>query len=416
MALDVFISYSTKDKSTADAICAALEANGIRCWIAPRDIQPGSDWGESIIDAIHACRAMVLVFSGNSNASSQIKREIERAVNVGIPVVPFRIEDILPSKTLEYFISTQHWLDALTPPLEQHLQYLATTMRAILAQKVDGSEAEVREPQLKPHPAAPAATPPPAAAPELKPTPPPAAAAAPEPPPAAPAAPVAAPAPAAGVSGRKFAWRVVVIGIIVLVGVSYRVSWRRGDRPTTPPVAVQVPEKPLSSDKAPAPAEPAEKAKVAVKPPNGEGQGPIILLPTPPQTETKGPKQEAPIAPEPKAIPTTTWEEGAEAFKKAQDWQGLLAHCRRWTKAEPGSAFAWFSGGVAYGNLGRHREAIEAYREALRLKPDDASAWFNLAIAYSNIGNRSAAIEALKELKRYDPKEAERLYNVITRP
>jgi hypothetical protein len=153
MALDVFISYSTKDKSTADAICAALEANGIRCWIAPRDIQPGNDWGESIIDAIHACRAMVLVFSANYNASSQIKREIERAMNVGIPVVPFRIEDVLPSKTLEYFISTQHWLDALTPPLEQHLQYLATTMRAILAQKVDGSEAEVREPQLKPHPA-----------------------------------------------------------------------------------------------------------------------------------------------------------------------------------------------------------------------------------------------------------------------
>jgi len=116
MAHDVFVSYSTKDKPTADAICAALEANGIRCWIAPRDILPGSDWGEAIIDAIHACRAMVLVFSGSSNASSQIKREIERAVNVGIPVLPFRIEDVLPSKTLEYFISTQHWLDALTPP------------------------------------------------------------------------------------------------------------------------------------------------------------------------------------------------------------------------------------------------------------------------------------------------------------
>ena len=116
------------------------------------------------------------------------------------------------------------------------------------------------------------------------------------------------------------------------------------------------------------------------------------------------------------ARPQTYEESRAFALEKAQDWRELLSHCRRWTKAEPGSAFAWFSGGVAYGNLGRHREAIEAYREALRLKPDDASAWFNLAIAYSNIGNRSAALEALKELKRYDPKEAERLYNVITRP
>ena len=179
MAHDVFISYSNKDKPTADAVCAALEANGIRCWIAPRDILPGSDWGEAIIDAIHGCRAcssffqqfqllgcrvMLLIFSSNSNASAQIKREVERSVNAGIPVVPFRIEDVMPSKTLEYFISTQHWLDALTPPMEQHLHYLVNTMRAILAQKPDGSEASAREPQLKPPPAAAAVTPPEAAA------------------------------------------------------------------------------------------------------------------------------------------------------------------------------------------------------------------------------------------------------------
>jgi hypothetical protein len=234
MAHDIFISYSTKDKPTADAICAALEANGLRCWIAPRDILPGSDWGEAIIDAIHACRVMVLVFSGSSNASPQIKREIERAVNAGIPVVPFRIEDVLPSKTLEYFISTQHWLDALTPPLEQHLQYLATTMRAMLVQRVDGSEAEVREPQLKPQPAATTATPLPMAAPEPPATPPPPATAAP------------APAPAASAPGRKFA-SPVLIGILVLAVAAATLAgvlWRRGDRPATPPVAVKAPEKP----------------------------------------------------------------------------------------------------------------------------------------------------------------------------
>ena len=107
---------SVKDKATADAICASLEANGVRVWIAPRDVMPGSDWGESIIEAIEQSKVMILVFSANSNASPQIKREIERSVNKGVTVVPFRIDDILPSKTLEYFISTQHWLDAFTPP------------------------------------------------------------------------------------------------------------------------------------------------------------------------------------------------------------------------------------------------------------------------------------------------------------
>ncbi len=40
MAHDVFISHSAKDKATADAVCAVLEAEGIRCWIAPRDVLP----------------------------------------------------------------------------------------------------------------------------------------------------------------------------------------------------------------------------------------------------------------------------------------------------------------------------------------------------------------------------------------
>jgi TIR domain len=132
MAHDVFVSYSSKDKPTADAVCAVLESHGIRCWVAPRDILPGSDWGGSIIEAIRCARAMVLIFSANANASPQIKREVERAVNKGIPVIPLRIEDVVPTASLEYFISTPHWLDAFTPPLERHLQYLAEVVGKIV--------------------------------------------------------------------------------------------------------------------------------------------------------------------------------------------------------------------------------------------------------------------------------------------
>ncbi|HWY52094.1 MAG TPA: toll/interleukin-1 receptor domain-containing protein [Chthoniobacterales bacterium] len=132
MAHDVFVSYSSKDKPTADAVCAVLESRGIRCWVAPRDILPGSDWGGSIIEAIGGARAMVLIFSANANSSGQIKREVERAVNKGIPVIPLRIEDVVPTASLEYFISTPHWLDAFAPPLERHLQYLAEVVRKLL--------------------------------------------------------------------------------------------------------------------------------------------------------------------------------------------------------------------------------------------------------------------------------------------
>jgi hypothetical protein len=56
MAYDVFISHSSKDKVMADAICAGLEARGVRCWIAPRDILPGIEWTKSIVDAIANCK------------------------------------------------------------------------------------------------------------------------------------------------------------------------------------------------------------------------------------------------------------------------------------------------------------------------------------------------------------------------
>jgi hypothetical protein len=74
----------------------------------------------------------VLVFSSNANSSQQIRREVERAVNQGLAVIPLRIEKVPPTKSLEYFISTPHWLDAFSPPLERHLNYLADIIRHIL--------------------------------------------------------------------------------------------------------------------------------------------------------------------------------------------------------------------------------------------------------------------------------------------
>lgn len=153
MPHDVFVSYSSDDKPTADAACATLENRGIRCWIAPRDVLPGMDWGAAIIDAISSCRIMVLVYSAKANDSQQIKREVERAVNRGVAVIPFRIEDVPMSKTLEYFISTPHWLDALTQPLQQHLDRLADTTALILEQA--GVELATPPAGQKPAPAQP---------------------------------------------------------------------------------------------------------------------------------------------------------------------------------------------------------------------------------------------------------------------
>jgi hypothetical protein len=154
VAHDVFISYASRDKPVADAVCAALEGRGIRCWIAPRDILPGLDWGAAIIGAITDCRVMILVFSSHANRSPQISREVERAVSKGITIIPLRIEDVPPAKSLEYFISTPHWLDALSRPIERHLDPLADTVQLLLARgSRDSTDIAVAPPPPRPAPA-----------------------------------------------------------------------------------------------------------------------------------------------------------------------------------------------------------------------------------------------------------------------
>lgn len=132
MAHDVFISHSNTDRTVANAVCAILEQAGIRCWMAPRDIVPGKSWAGEIVRAISETKVMVLIFTGEANRSPQILREVERAVGHRVVILPFKVEDVVPAEDLEYFISSQHWLDAVTPPMEQHIDYLARTVRRVL--------------------------------------------------------------------------------------------------------------------------------------------------------------------------------------------------------------------------------------------------------------------------------------------
>src|SRR6202140_904490 len=133
MARDAFISYSQPDHECAFELVARLEAEGIKCWIAPRDIAPSADGGAEIMDAISSVRVMILVFSANSNLSPQVRREVERAVHKQLSVLPFRIENVSPSKSLEFFLSAQHWMDAFPPPREPHYARLCTYLKTQLA-------------------------------------------------------------------------------------------------------------------------------------------------------------------------------------------------------------------------------------------------------------------------------------------
>ena len=108
----VFISYATADRDEALKVCKALERRGIQCWISIRDVAPGENYQEAIVQSIRVARAMVLVFSHDANRSNEIKKELSLASRHQVPVIAVRLEDVEPSDAFAYELSTRQWIDA----------------------------------------------------------------------------------------------------------------------------------------------------------------------------------------------------------------------------------------------------------------------------------------------------------------
>jgi TIR domain len=129
--VDIFVSYASPDRDAAFRIVSFLEEHGITCWVAPRDVPPGVEYGQAIIEGIGDSRALVLILSDQSNESQFVRKEVERAVSKTKPVLPVRIREVTPSGSLEFFISSAQWVDAWKSPIEQHLLPLVAAIKQI---------------------------------------------------------------------------------------------------------------------------------------------------------------------------------------------------------------------------------------------------------------------------------------------
>jgi uncharacterized RDD family membrane protein YckC len=132
LAHHVFISYATPDRSIAETVCGYLEKRQIQCWMAPRDILPGTDFTESIHRAINESRTMVLIFSSHAAMSPHVLRETEAAVKRNLAIIPFRVEAVEPSGALQYYLGASHWLDAFPSPMDDHLRRLAESLEVMV--------------------------------------------------------------------------------------------------------------------------------------------------------------------------------------------------------------------------------------------------------------------------------------------
>jgi hypothetical protein len=161
-AKHVFISYSTRDSAVMQRILRALEQRGVACWVAPRDIAPGANYGAAITEAIENACAMVLVFTANANRNAEeIKKEVVLAGQSNLVIVPARIENLMPSdKAFRYELSTRQWIDlfdnwdAGIDRLVAHVQHLQNPLPPI-----DAASAGLPPPAASPKAAPGAASP-----------------------------------------------------------------------------------------------------------------------------------------------------------------------------------------------------------------------------------------------------------------
>lgn len=137
---DIFISYSSKQKSIADGVCHYLEENGFKCWMAPRDIPAGSEYTDLIVKAIKSSNVVVLIYSQSAGVSRWVKSEINIAFSSDKPILPFRIDETRVVEAFE-ILNQIHWIDAF-PQYAERLPDLLKSISVLLgrpAKKVMGS-------------------------------------------------------------------------------------------------------------------------------------------------------------------------------------------------------------------------------------------------------------------------------------
>lgn len=134
MTHDIFISYSSKQKSIADGVCHYLEENGFKCWMAPRDIPVGSEYGDLIEEAIKTSKVVVLVFSQAASISKWVKGEINVAFTEDKPILPFRVDETEIKGGFRVMLNQMHWIDAF-PQYADRLPDLLSSICGLLGRK-----------------------------------------------------------------------------------------------------------------------------------------------------------------------------------------------------------------------------------------------------------------------------------------
>jgi hypothetical protein len=147
----VFISHSSADKKLVDKIVIQIEKRGIKCWISSRDIRPGRDYQQEIVSNLEQAKVFLLLFSQNASQSQEILKELSLGSKFKKPLIPARIEDIIPSGAFMYQLSNAQIFD-LFDDMDKKIQELCDDLLKYLDANADLSQIRNLETRKTPKP------------------------------------------------------------------------------------------------------------------------------------------------------------------------------------------------------------------------------------------------------------------------
>lgn len=367
----IFVSYSSHDREVAVRVCKSLEKAGLHCWIAPRDIAPGANWGGSIAEAIDDAVAMVLVFSRNADNSDQIKKELVLAGDAHKVVIPARVEDLLPiDPSFRYELSSRQWID------------LFDDWEAGITRIVE------RVQQIMPPPV-------PTDAPSPAPSP----------------ASISASAPATRLIGKRRVslYAAVAVAVAALGAGGYFLAASR-IVPPTPALADKRVAGPGTAEKkeasqvpvpAPAPSASAAESKAfaeslrgCVEAQEGGKSADVIVTSCTAAIQTGlGTGSEKSIA----------FANRASAYNGRHALDEAMADANRAVELDPKNAFAYWVRAHVYRNQRQFDRAIADFDQYIRLVPKSATAFYWRGNSYLDQGNAERAIADYDEASRIAP-------------
>jgi adenylate cyclase len=141
----VFISYTSHDAPVAQKVCSGLETAGFPCWLAPRNVVPGTLYAEAIVRAINQSTILVLILSEQAADSAHVGRELERAASKRHPIITLRTDTAPLTEGFEYFLNESQWIEAGAGGIDAAIARLVEAVGHLLSPKA--AAASIRTPR-----------------------------------------------------------------------------------------------------------------------------------------------------------------------------------------------------------------------------------------------------------------------------